>query len=239
MRGMTFGGGGCVEGGYTQSAYEPRTPPPEDVEDPVDPDVVVTDNPDVDLYIQKQGSLSWFKNVTIEAGDQVSLRWQTNDVTECRSTDATEFTVPGNAGGSGSTNTVLEPTSSSRTYEISCTKDTGGGGGGSNTGVTTVTSRARATLATTTGGTDLPAPSLIADPRIVRKGEISALTWDTGGRTGCMLKKGIAGTETPLTTTTGTISSDPIKGETFYFLTCPDGSGAVTSVRMLPVYSET
>jgi hypothetical protein len=202
---------------YAQSGY-------------IDPDDPISDtDPDVNLYIRVQGDTGWVKTTTMTVGEELSLSWQTRNVTSCESADTTEFTVPGGLGVSASTNSVLEPTTSARTYEIVCTD-----------GTRSIRSSARATLDGGTSDLTLSALSLTATPSIVRKNEISILAWDTGGRTGCALKKSLAN-ETPyeVPTQTGVRDSEPITGETTYTLSCSDGANDSVVIKMLPTISET
>jgi hypothetical protein len=199
-------------------------PPPTDPNNPGGGGGGGTSDPNapvVSLYIQKQGGTTWTKTVDIIEGEEVALRWETTNTNYCQSTDTTEFTVGNTNGSAGTTNTVAEPALGQRVYGISCTGQRGG------------------TAQSTAGVTVLRTPlTLTANPSIVRRDEVSDLTWDVGSRTGCTLQRRGDTTATPITSQTGTIDSTTIRGETLYTLTCGTES-ATALIKMLPVISET
>ncbi len=133
----------------------------------------------------------------------------------------TEFTVGNTNGSTGTTNTVAEPTLGQRAYAISCNGTSGG--------------TAQSTADVTVVRTPL---TLTANPPIVRRDEVSNLTWDVGTRTGCTLTRRGDTSGTPLTGSTGTLESTNIKGETLYTLTCGTESASAL-IKMLPTISET
>jgi hypothetical protein len=198
---------------YIQSAYEDT--PDIGTEDPT--------APRVNLYIKKQGTAGWSKNLQVSPEDEVSLRWVTINTNQCQSTDTTEFTVSDTSGTSGNTDTVNEQATGLRVYEIACQGTNGA----------RVTSPASLTI--------LATPlTFTATPRIVRTNETSKLIWNVYGRTGCTIAKKANNTDlSTVSISAGERDTQPLTGETTYLLSCPDGASAETTIRVLPIISET
>jgi hypothetical protein len=82
--------------------------------------------------------------------------------------------------------------------------------------------------------------SLTADPTVVRRGNTSALTWNTGGRLTCVIS-GTNGQQIPVTTVTGVVPTAAINSQTVYTLRCSDegyeGSDDA-AIRILPTIQE-
>jgi hypothetical protein len=198
---------------YSQSAYEDT------------PDIGTSDptSPRVNLYIQKQGSSGWTKNVQVTQSEEVSLRWVASNVTYCQSKDTTEFSLTNTGGVSGTTDTVNEPETGARTYAIECRNPAG----------TTVESLAALTI--------LATPlEFTAAPNLVRTKETSKLIWNVYGRTGCTVANKVNGTDSStISTSVGSRDTVALSGETTYLLSCPDGASAEVTIQVLPIISET
>jgi hypothetical protein len=198
---------------YSQSAYEDT------------PDIGTSDptSPRVNLYIQKQGSSGWTKNVQVTQSEEVSLRWVASNVTYCQSKDTTEFSLTNTGGVSGTTDTVNEPETGARTYAIECRNPAG----------TTVESLAALTILSTPF-------EFTAAPKLVRTKETSKLTWNVYGRTGCTVANKVNGTDSStISTSVGSRDTVVLSGETTYLLSCPDGASAEVTIQVLPIISET
>ena len=79
-----------------------------------------------------------------------------------------------------------------------------------------------------------------AVPKIVRTNETSKLIWNVYGRTGCTIaRKATNADSSTVSRSTGERDTEPLTGETTYKLSCTDGSSAETTIKVLPVISET
>jgi hypothetical protein len=82
--------------------------------------------------------------------------------------------------------------------------------------------------------------TLTADPALVRRGNTSGLSWDTGGRLVCEIT-GTNGSTIPVTSVTGVVPTVAITAQTTYTLSCTDvgyeGTDDAT-IRILPQLQE-
>ncbi len=154
-------------------------------------------------------------STTIDAGQSVTLTWNSTNATSCSASGAWTGTL----AVSGSHDTGALGTDS--TYALACT----GAGGTSETATLTVTVNA------------LPTAQLMANPNVIAAGGESSLTWSSAHATSCTASGGWSGTLAP----GGTQMTAPITATTVYSLTC-SGAGGIsaptsTTVTLIPVPS--
>jgi hypothetical protein len=220
---------------YAQSSYTPATP-------------------SVSLSIRKVGTSNWSSSASIQAGEDVELRWQTLNVDSCAAGIDGNFIVSPDDGSSGQTNDVSEPLSGNRTYTIECLNTTTGNTVTSNASVNVsappyvqsgyAPGYSQSSYSTPTGYSQssyapLPTTALIlTGPSLVRYGTTATLTWDNGNHTGCTLT-GNGETVDASSPRHGTHTTTAITGETSYTLRCTDTTEtARKTIKVLPVYQE-
>jgi len=144
---------------------------------------------------------TYASSVTIAEGEDVYLRWGSNEAT-CTS-GTTGFTTDGSSEGVDSD--VAEPTSGSKTYRVNCQK-------GANNDSASVTVNIVGEL------------TLEADKTIVRTGDTVQLTWNLAGYdpTNCSLT-GEGLSINPLTGGEPDPYAINIQGQSTYMLECNDG----------------
>ncbi len=179
--------------------------------------------PAVTLSVRNGGSSWTGDDITIATGNQINLRWESSNATQCVATAFTIGAIGSATNLNGTQTTVTEPAAGASTlYRITCT----GSGGPAATDSLTVTAVAA------------QLPTIDAVPLIVRSGEKSTITWNVG--TADPAECSMTGKDINsllLTKQTGT-SEVTITGETTFSIACPLGSDSVT-VKVLPVIQET
>jgi hypothetical protein len=178
--------------------------------------------PTVDLRVKNDNTTMSYtgNNISIPTGNNISLRWTSSNATQCV---GTAFSISPATLTTGTQSTVTEPTQGNTTrYSVRCT-----GPRGAATDFLDVTAVA---------AVGQP-PTITADPRIVRYGEDTTLTWNTGTSDPAECSASGAGfLMSQLSSQSGT-TRPTITAETVFTLSCPLGSASVT-VKVLPQVQE-
>ncbi|MBX2866526.1 hypothetical protein KTR10_01005 [Candidatus Kaiserbacteria bacterium] len=153
-------------------------------------------------------------NIIILPGDQVYLRWDSDDATSC---NGSNFSTGGDTDGTQTS--VSEPSAGNQTvFSVSCS-----GSGGSDSDSLRVTAQA----------TD---PSLSADSTNVREGETITFSYDMEGNdpSQCTLTgPGISYLAGSFSNQTGTVETT-VSGDSTFILDC-DGGSAEVSIDIIPI----
>lgn len=183
--------------------------------------ITVRDNapPSVTLEVQNTtdgGSWSG-SNLTIDAGDSISLRWDSTYATTCLGGN---FTTGGSADGTQTD--VTEPIlGETIQYTVSCT---GGGGQASDS------------LSVTATGVG---PSISCSPVVVRQGNSTTCSWNTNDALpeNCSVS-GPGINESPLTSGSGSQTAT-VSNESVFTIDCGVSGDAEVIIQVLPVIQET
>ena len=188
------GSGGSASDSVSVSVSSPPSPPSASIE----------------VRNTTQGGSWTGNNITINAGDQIALRWDSSNASSC---NGSNFSTGG--ADDGETTTVTEPSAGSDTvYSVSC-------------------SSASDSLRVTALGTT---PELASNKSQVRQGESVTLSYNMQGNdpTQCTLVgPGVSYLAGSFSGQTGTLSVS-ISGDSTYTLTCPGGEADVT-VEIIPI----
>jgi hypothetical protein len=178
--------------------------------------------PTVTLEVKNDNTtMSWTgNNITVPAGNNVSLKWNSTNATAC---SGTAFSISPSSLTSGTQSNVTEPTVGNTTvYRVTCT-----GPDGSATDSLSVTA---------VDAVGQP-PTITADPRVVRYGEKTKVSWNTGTADPAECStSGNGWLYTQIANQTGTADAT-ITAEAVFTLTCPLGTASVT-VKVLPKIQE-
>jgi len=194
------GDGGDDSDSVTVSVSSPPPPPP---------------SPSASLEVRNttQGGSWTGSNITITAGDQISLRWSSSNASSC---SGNNFSTGGSTSGTQSS--VSEPSAGNQTiYTVSCS-----GSGGSDSDSLRVTSQA-------------VNPSVSSSKSDVRLGESVTISYNMRGNdpSQCTLVgPGVSYLAGSLTQQTGSIRTT-ISGDSRFTLTCDGGSDNI-KVELIP-----
>jgi len=157
-------------------------------------------------------------NITINQGEQISLKWSSSNATSCAGSN---FSTGG--ATSGTQSSINEPAvGSSVTYTLICT---GSGGSGNDALVVTTVALLPPTLTSPQEG----------EP--VRRSDSATLNWNLNGNNPAQCSFTGTGVPSSISAQTGSFNIT-VEGESTITLTCPGGSDDVTITIVPQVFEQ-